>query len=473
MSSIEKGDGEFYRTAFVPKTLGPFNRVRLDMRMAIREIEVAFGFHTIDLPRCVWDSYMDIENRFAESGRPSRGRTRSNSFLENADDAERAEELRAVAQRLAAEFENGPQNDDNVELVEDESQLGSQEALDEIRENAIQTTRQSPTQSGTATPAAGTTKVNTPHTHRSSSRKRHSDAEELTEVEKKAVAKVMKDRGPKALLSDFAVFKNVQHELIAEALIGGKLTDCGDNIPLKVNSPQPSIFETYGHDLPRGKLPAEPPVPAYSQPSSPAPTIRRRVVRVQGVDEDDDDGEEASPVTPRRTYVSDSEDDDRDETEAEKRPPRDIETILAADHSLIRIYSMLFALTQYVTELHEFHKRVTTKDSRGRQPRRRLHFHFFESLRKPETPATLPTNAGPTPPTSSAASAASGGNYDNPGTELSFREAMSVLEGRSCETKKLNFWQRVHGIKMWLLGPNSLYAAKTAGAATVFAIFIY
>lgn len=126
-----------------------------------------------------------------------------------------------------------------------------------------------------------------------------------------------------------------------------------------------------------------------------------------------------------------------------------------------------------MTELHEFHKRVTTKDSRGRQPRRRLHFHFFESLRKPETPATLPTNAGPTPPTSSAASAASGGNYDNPDTELSFREAMSVLEGWSCETKKLNFWQRVHGIKMWLLGSNSLYAAKTAGAATVFAIFIY
>ena len=42
---------------------------------------------------------------------------------------------------------------------------------------------------------------------------------------------------------------------------------------------------------------------------------------------------------------SEAEDDDRDETEAEKRPPRDIETILAADHSLIRIYSMLFALT--------------------------------------------------------------------------------------------------------------------------------
>ncbi|KAG8934607.1 hypothetical protein FRC01_001708 [Tulasnella sp. 417] len=472
MSTIEKGDGEFYRTAFVPKTLGPFNRVRLDMRMAIREIEVAFGFHTIDLPRCVWDSYMDIENRVAESERPSRGRTRSNSFLESADDAERAEELRAVAQRLAAEFENGPQNDDNVELVEDESQLGSQEALDQIRQSATQTTRQTPTQSGTTTPVAATTKVNTPHTPRSPSRKRRGDDEEMTEVEKKAVARVMKDRGPKALLSDFAVFKNVQHELIASALIGGKLTDCGDDIPLKVNSPQPSVFEMYGHDLPRGKLPAEPPIPAYSQPSSPAPTIRRRVVRVQGVD-DDDDGEETSPITPRRTYVSDSDDDDRDETEAEKRPPRDVDTILAADHSLIRIYSMLFALTQYVTELHDFHKRVTAKDSRGRQPRRQLHFHFFESLKKPETPATLAANAVPVPPTSSAASAASGGNYDNTGTDLSFREAMSILEGRSCEPKQVNFWQRVHELKMWLLGPNSLYAAKTAGAATVFAIFIY
>ncbi|KAG8952106.1 hypothetical protein FRC04_005106 [Tulasnella sp. 424] len=470
MSTIEKGDGEFYRTAFVPKTLGPFNRVRLDMRMVIREIEVAFGFHIIDLPRCVWDSYMDIENRVAESGRPSRGRSRSNSFLDTADDADRAEELRAVAQRLAAEFENGPQNDDNAELVDDESQLESQERRDPSPESPIQTTRHSPTHSGTETPVAATTKVNSPWSPRSPSRKRHGDDEELTEVEKKVVAKVMKDRGPKALLSDFAVFKNVQHELIASALIGGKLTDCGDNIPLKVNSPQVSVFEMYGHDLPRGRLPAEPPIPAYSQPSSPAPTIRRRVVRVQGENDDDND-DDISPVVDRRPYVSDSE-DDRDESEAEKRPPKDIDTMLAADHSLIRIYSMLFALTQYVTELHDFHKRVTAKDARGRQPRRRLHFHFFESLKKPETPATLPVNAVPTPPTSSASSA-TGVNSDEPAADLSFGEAMSILEGRPWHPKEVNFWQRVHALKMWLLGPNSLYAAKTAGAATVFAIFIY
>lgn len=125
-----------------------------------------------------------------------------------------------------------------------------------------------------------------------------------------------------------------------------------------------------------------------------------------------------------------------------------------------------------MTELHDFHKRVTAKDSRGRQPRRRLHFHFFESLKKPETPATLPVNAVPTPPTSSASSA-TGVNSDEPAADLSFGEAMSILEGRPWHPKEVNFWQRVHALKMWLLGPNSLYAAKTAGAATVFAIFIY
>lgn len=314
------------------------------MRIAIREIEVAFGFHIIDLPRCVWDSYMDIENRVVEARRPPRSRARSNSFLDNPDDVERAEDLRAVAQRLAAEFENGPHNDDDPVLVDDESQLGSRESLDHMHRSTAQTTHQSPPESGTVTPAA-TTKVNTPRSPRSPSRKRHGGEEELTEVEKKVVAKVMKERGPKALLSDFAVFKNVQHELIASALIGGKLTDCGDNIPLKVNSPQPSVFETYGYDLPRGRLPAEPPIPVYSQPSSPAPTIRRRVVRVQGVDDEDEEEEEdVSPSAPRRAYVSDSE-DEGEETEAEKRPPADIDAILAADHSLIRIYSMLFALT--------------------------------------------------------------------------------------------------------------------------------
>ena len=114
------------------------------------------------------------------------------------------------------------------------------------------------------------------------------------------------------------------------------------------------------------------------------------------------------------------------------------------------------SFSQYVTELSEFHARVTATDAKGRPRKSRLHFHFFESLTAPETPATMGTH-----------------DSETLGTDLSLHEAIAVLESKPYKPDQIDPSQRIHALKMWILGKNSLYAAKTAAAATVFALFIY
>ena len=65
------------------------------MRLTIREIEAAFGLDDVDIPRAEWELYMDVERQDTDSVRPPR--PRGSSFVEVADEADRAEELRKVA----------------------------------------------------------------------------------------------------------------------------------------------------------------------------------------------------------------------------------------------------------------------------------------------------------------------------------------------------------------------------------------
>lgn len=300
-----------------------------DMRLTIREIEVAFGFSEIDLPRCIWDSYMDVERQahlesLDNTRRPS-ARRRTNSFMDVADEEQRAEDLRTVAKRLAEEFENGPQFDDEVVAVAVEDDSGSS-----IHGGAATTARHS-----TTTPShPATTLAHTPTTPRRAEAQLNED--EKHEADKSFKDRAMRERGPKALCSDFALFREVQHELITKALTGGTLTDCSSRIQLKVHSPQPSVLELYGHDWIRGKAEEarrKSMMSAATTPGTTTPTtatVRRRRVRLQGInDEEDDDGSTSSD----------------DEGGARRRaPPGTFDTIIAGDHSLIRIYSMMFAL---------------------------------------------------------------------------------------------------------------------------------
>ncbi|KAG8908778.1 hypothetical protein FRB99_003016 [Tulasnella sp. 403] len=428
LANLEQTDDILYRTAFIPKTLGPFNRVRLDMRLTIREIEIAFGFSGEALPKCAWESYLDIERRVAESDGPSRqSRRRGNSFLDTADEEQRRADLQAVAQRLAAEFEHAPHDDESSPIQEKKDHRSSD------KEGSTPSRHSGESQNTSPPPA--TTFANTPRVAE----------EQLNEEETKEIKRTFHERGPATLASDFQIFKDIQHELITKTLIGGTLTNCDVGIKLKVESPQPSIHDVYGLDYVRGN---DKPPPISASPSA-APSIRKRTVKLQAPDDDD------SSVGPRARDTT-SGDVDSDDEAAPERPEDRV--AIAGDHSLVRIYSLLFALSQYCHELCEFHSRVTAKDAKGRPRRHRLHFHFFESLRRHPHAPTVPATSDP---------------ESDEYADLSLAQAIAILESRPWQPKKLTIWHRVHALKMWFLGSNSLYALKSAAATTVFAIFIY
>ena len=332
------------------------------MRLTIREIERAFGFHGADMPRCAWDSYMDVERQL-QVERPASDRRRTNSFLDMAADADRQAQLRAVSQRLAAEFENVPHEDEDEEAVDMESR-SSVDSIPLPRSSA--TSRPASTivptsqpmsivgqqsdsisrgASSIATPSQPTS-ANTPRASRTPRTPRSIYGEEksetpMTEGEMKAVQKVLKERGPQSLLSDFKIFNDVQHELINKALTGGTLTDCSAKIRLKVNQPQPSVLEMYGHDYVRGKL-ADLPASAAASSVMVSPLLRKRRVRYE---DEADDGRSGpcndDTMVPARTEGG--SDAESEVVEDESKWPLGLRMGLAGDHSLIKVYSMLFA----------------------------------------------------------------------------------------------------------------------------------
>ncbi|KAG8964460.1 hypothetical protein FRC03_001776 [Tulasnella sp. 419] len=420
LSSLEDVDDEIYRNTFIPKTLGPFNKVRLDMRLTIREIASAFGCHPLDqLPKCAWSSYLDIERQAAELENPTR-MARSNSYSSAVDDAERAAQLREVSERLAAEFSN-----DTEEESPEDPDSPTTRTISAASSPKIGTGNQAMSQS-----KPDSTFVNTPVS---------GTRDDDTEKDEKAIKeKILTERGPKSLLEDFAKFRRVQFELISKALTGGRLTNCSSTVQLHVNAPQPSIAEQYGYDHVRGRVIRE-----YEEAKRES-EIRKRKSRPISTSIDQPSG------SPLRQESHDS-DSDGDDVSSRALDPERMQAV-ANNHSLVRVYSILFAITQYVDELHEFHQRVMATDSKGRQARHRIHFHFFESLNKTQPP----------PGTVAA----------NEEKDLSLGEAMAVLESRPHQKEKRSIWHYVHDIKVFLLGSDSVYAAKTSAAATIYSILL-
>ncbi|KAG8962337.1 hypothetical protein FRC03_004345 [Tulasnella sp. 419] len=427
--TLETQETDVYRKAFLHRTLGCFNKVRMDMRLTIREIATSFGCEPVDLPRSTWVSYMDIERQAAFAELPRRA-FRGNSFTDAADDADHAAALRAVAERLAEEISRASQDVDSDDEIDDP--LSNQNTLTQspFTMNEIS---QLPSQ-------AMSTRVNSP----TPSAKRRSQE---TTQEKVLKEKALRERGPKTLLADFCNFKKIQYEMISKTLTSGGLTDYGETTGLKVRQPQPSIHDHFGHDHVRGRLLLEEQEQLSSREVSPCPPKRnRRYPLKEGAETPKPEQEHPAPSlhflgssTPAlvsKQQVANGVDVDN-------------------DHSLVRIYSFVFALSQFVQELHEFHERVTASGSRGRKPRKSIHFHFFESLNKPERSCKF------------------SGSSPSDDLDLSLREAMAILESKPYEKPKVTPWDRVHNLKIWLTSNDSIYAAKAAAATSIFAVLLW
>lgn len=110
-----------------------------------------------------------------------------------------------------------------------------------------------------------------------------------------------------------------------------------------------------------------------------------------------------------------------------------------------------------------------------RDHKRGLHVHFFENLHRPHKKASVePKLSGILIPDNGTEDAPSPG--DDPGKdpfrELSVAEALAFLEGTPYTKVKPNIWQKLEDIEQRLRSPTSVYAFKTAAAATIFAVLI-
>lgn len=130
---------------------------------------------------------------------------------------------------------------------------------------------------------------------------------------------------------------------------------------------------------------------------------------------------------------------------------------------------------QFVNELEQLYYACKEKSKRG------LHVHIYESIHRPHTkppptPATV-TTAAPAPvlpttsPSTNTAPLTTQVEAQDP-HDLSVSEALALLEHRSYTPPKRNIFQRLEQIELWFRSPNSIFAAKTASAATIFSVLI-
>lgn len=262
---------------------------------------------------------MDIENQATAAESQSHGPP----VTSMTDGSDRTEQLRAVARRLAAEFENVDQ-----ESQEDDHDTATAVSTPPVTASHDPSIHKSPVKS--AVPLATEAYLMS------------QDAlERLNEKEKVVMRKAMKARGAHALLSDFQTFSNLQYDLITKAITGGTLTDCSARRPLRIHANQPSIFNTYGNDYVRGKdvqpgtAESTPLLGLHSGWTTPktaasglsTPNIRRRKVQVEDPMHELTEADENDSGDDRRLDLGDEE--ALEET---------------GNHSLLMVYSLLFAL---------------------------------------------------------------------------------------------------------------------------------
>lgn len=107
-----------------------------------------------------------------------------------------------------------------------------------------------------------------------------------------------------------------------------------------------------------------------------------------------------------------------------------------------------FFLRQFVDQLELLWNNVRPP---GIKRQRRLHIHLFEALQRPHR----------------------GFQAEDKDVDMPIQEALALLEQRPYIPVKLNMWQRLDLLQQLIQSPTSIFAAKTAAAASVFGTLIY
>ncbi|KAF8591763.1 hypothetical protein K439DRAFT_1326105 [Ramaria rubella] len=244
--------------------------------------------------------------------------------------------------------------------------------------------------------------------------------EELPHDKGHTVIPQKNERGIQRLRREFDAFSAAQHGILQECLVNGRLLGNSDR-ELRVIRPMASLRETF-------KL----------EPKAPLKEIFKLGER---------------PIRRRMEHVKDEDSVSKGDS-AEKTDATDVSKtkVLTEGQSLIRVWGFLFSLEQFVSELEALSSNVIPT---GVERKKRIHVHFFEAL------------------TSRPPSKTSKTEDDDSDDELTLPKALALLEKKTYTPVKLNLWQHLDNFQQLVQSPTSIFAAKTAAAASVFGTLIY
>ncbi|KAH8929027.1 hypothetical protein BT69DRAFT_1276681 [Atractiella rhizophila] len=316
-----------------------------------------------------------------------------------------------------------------------------------------------------------------------------------TDLESGSVGKEEKEKVCRSdkLWKDWGAFEKVTYDLIGDSLSSGQLVAGHED--LLVETPLPSLKDLWGYDVPNPKearemfpnvtgkhvhhhlrpyqqegartssrrvnLEAPNPamVPKGRRGSALSSLSERRVLERR---------ESLRKEEERRDSISGVIDDVMEEEGAEEEAEN-------SHHSLVRVYSWLFAMRQFSHALKSMHE-LTTEEKRevGKRRRKGIHFHIFESIRRdngcPEAKQMQQEGKGKGLGAEiSKEKQGKGIDQKDVERELSMREALALLEGREYTPEKVTIWHRYSRLEGFLRSPDSIYAIKATAAVIIYA----
>ncbi|GAA5834027.1 hypothetical protein JCM9279_004193 [Rhodotorula babjevae] len=159
---------------------------------------------------------------------------------------------------------------------------------------------------------------------------------------------------------------------------------------------------------------------------------------------------EAPELVKRATKGTDSSSEDEKIPDSSTSPSRPTDTVRTAEmicaSAVMRSFAFLAGMGAVGGELATLYEYIVPQP--GTTPRKKaIRFHLFESKRSRK-------------PTKEAA------------PKMSVREALARLSGRDFVAPRKSVWTRIAELERLARSPDSIYAAKTAAAVSVYAVFL-
>ncbi|KAH7097462.1 hypothetical protein BKA62DRAFT_774265 [Auriculariales sp. MPI-PUGE-AT-0066] len=381
---VDHKDTDLFKQYFLPNTTEPFLVFRRCVENTLKEISSALQCKPLNNAKAQpeYRQYMDVEAQ-----QPNRS---SESVTETVAPGLESEDPEALSEQMQ-------RAEQDVEL-----QLA---IVSKRLEHEVRHTDDSTVQS----PVDGRS-IAAPETPRAFT------ADDVEAICKKTKEGLTCHCGVEKMMPMWNNFALTQQRILSELLSTGMLHGRDDK--MRMQMPQPSVQAT------------------WSGARTPREGVNQRVSRRHPPSGTGAGAGEslATPISPRShapSIIETALGEDEDDLEGTKMAEDDAETE-ANHHSLLRVYTFIFAMRIYVQQLEWYHQaavKFRPDSDNKKHPSRRLQVHFFQQLHNPWGKAVKALKL--TPPSARSEGDESTTTLPNTEQELSFKEAMALLENRT------------------------------------------